>query len=193
MVQTTTYVDANLMHNLINGPSCTGILHFFSQTPIDWFAKWQAQVETSTYGSKFVAAQSAVEQVMDLRYTLRMLGVPIFDKAHIFGDNKGMVDSATIPHSKLKKRWVALSYHRVREAIAAGYVAFYYIPGHSNPADILTKALGWIELGPFVDVIMLWKGDTIEYLSRKDTHDPDVTTEPTYAFPDSRSMGRDKS
>ena len=47
----------------------------------------------------------------------------------MFGDNQSVVTSATIPHSKLNKRHVALSYHRVREAIAQEVVEFYHIDG----------------------------------------------------------------
>ena len=50
------------MHNLITGRSCTGVIHFLNQTPIDWFGKRQAQVETATFGSEFVAAVNAVRR-----------------------------------------------------------------------------------------------------------------------------------
>ena len=168
LVRTTTYKDANLMHNLVNGRSCTGIIHFLNQTPIDSFSKRQAQVETATFGSEFVAARQAVEQITDLRYTLRMMGVPIDGPAWLFGDNKGVVDNATIPHSRLAKRWNALSYHRVREAIAAGYVHFLHLSGNLNPSDILTKQLKYIDLIDFVEVMMCWEGDTINFLKKKE-------------------------
>ena len=64
----------------------------------------------------------------------------------MFGDNKSVVMSSTIPHSTLGKRWNALSYHRVREAVAGGWVRFEHIPGTENPADILTKPLPWFSL-----------------------------------------------
>ena len=70
----------------------------------DWFLKRQATVETATYGSEFVAAKTATEQIMDLRNTLRYLGVPILNMAHMFGDNKSVVMSSTIPQSILNKR-----------------------------------------------------------------------------------------
>ena len=73
----TTYKDANLLHNLITGRSMTGVIHFLNGTPKDWFAKKQGRVETSTYGSEFVAARIATEYMMDLKLTLRYLGVPI--------------------------------------------------------------------------------------------------------------------
>ena len=40
------------------------------------------------------------------------------EQSHMFGDNKSVVDSSTKIHAKLHKRHTALSFHRVREAIA---------------------------------------------------------------------------
>jgi hypothetical protein len=42
------YVDANLMHDITSGKSVTGILHLVNKTPIDWYSKKQATVETAT-------------------------------------------------------------------------------------------------------------------------------------------------
>ena len=44
----TSYVDANLHHNMITGRSVTAILHFTNQAPLDWFSKKQSKVETAT-------------------------------------------------------------------------------------------------------------------------------------------------
>ena len=70
-------MDANLNHCLATGRSVTGSLHFVNHTPIDSYSKRQATVETATYGSEFVASKTATEQIIDLRHTLRYLGVPI--------------------------------------------------------------------------------------------------------------------
>jgi len=73
----TSYFNANLYHDVISGKAVTGILHWFNQTPIDWFSKLQSAVETATFGSEHVAAKTCAEQIIDLRLTLRYLGVPI--------------------------------------------------------------------------------------------------------------------
>ena len=39
----------------------------------------------------------------------------------------------------LHKRHTALSFHRVREAIASGFIQFVFIPGTNNPTDFLSK------------------------------------------------------
>ena len=46
-VALTHYVDANLYHDMLTGCSITGILHFMNKTPIDWYSKKQATIETS--------------------------------------------------------------------------------------------------------------------------------------------------
>ena len=51
-VDTISYVDANLLHDLISGKAVAGTLHFLNQTPIDSYSKKQNAVETSTYGSE---------------------------------------------------------------------------------------------------------------------------------------------
>jgi hypothetical protein len=86
---------------------------------------------------------------MDLRYTLRMMGIPIDGPAWLFGDNQSVIISSTIPHSNLNKRHNALSYHRVREAIAAEIMYFLHMDGKYNPSDILTK---FSELGQILAI-----------------------------------------
>ena len=80
-------MDANLNHCLAIGKSLTGCLHFVNKTPIDWHSKKQATVETSTYGSEFVAAKTATEQFMVIKQTLRYLELPIGSESFLFGDN----------------------------------------------------------------------------------------------------------
>lgn len=75
------------------------MLHCVNGTPIDWFSKRQATVETATYGSEFVAARFATNQILDLRITLRYLGASVHEVSYLFGDNESVVTSSTIPHS----------------------------------------------------------------------------------------------
>ena len=80
-VVTTTTMDASLNHCLATGKSLTGCLHFVNKTPVDWYSKKQATIETATYGLEFVAAKTGTEQIMDIRQTLRYLRAPIASKS----------------------------------------------------------------------------------------------------------------
>ena len=158
----THYVDANLYHNVLNGRSVTGILHLINQTPIEWFTKKQPTVETATYGSEFMAARTCVEQTVDLRTTLRYMGVPILGCSYMFGDNDSVVNSSMRIDAKLHKRHTALSFHRVREAIAGDIVRFHWIESHRNPADILSKHWKYNDVWDTLKVLLYWSGDTMD-------------------------------
>ena len=159
-VTLASYVDANLYHDMLTGRSVTGILHFCNQTLVDWYSKRQACVQTATFGSEFVAARIAVDQIIDLRTTLRYLGVPVRGKSFMFGDNQAVVNNSAIPHSCLSKRHNALSYHRVREAIAARIIGYFWIDGKTNPADIVSKHWSYPQVWHLLQPILFFSGDT---------------------------------
>ena len=138
---TTCYVDADHAHDVVTRRSVSGILLFVNNMPIKWYSKRQATVETSTYGSELVASRIAVELILELRYKLRMLGIPIEGPTLLLGDNMSVVLNTTIPSSQLKKKHNAIAYHRVREAIAGDIVRYVHVPSTANSADCLTKPL----------------------------------------------------
>ena len=57
----------------------------------------------------------------------------------MLGDNESVINLAAIPHSKMHKRWVALSCHGVRHAVAAGSINVHHIAGEKNPADLSSE------------------------------------------------------
>jgi hypothetical protein len=103
-VVTTHYVDTNLYHDLISRKAVTGTLHFLNGATIDWYSILQSTVETATFGSEYVAARIASEQIIDIRLTLRYLGVEVNGPSFLFGDNELIVNTALVPHSRLAKR-----------------------------------------------------------------------------------------
>ena len=157
-VITTTTIDANLNHCLATGKSLTGCLHSVNKTPVDWYSKKQAAVETATYGSEFVAAKTATEQIMDIRKTLRYLGAPISSKCFLFGDNRSVFTSATLPPSTLKKHHNILGFHRVREAIAAKLMACYWIQSAYNLSDMLSKHCYHPTVYPMILKLLITRG-----------------------------------
>ena len=107
---TTTFLYANLPHDIATGTSVPAALHFVNTTPTDWFSKRQATMETATYGAAFVAAKAATEQIIDLRNILRYLDVPVMTKAYMLGDNKSVVTSSTTSiHSQSMTQYVVIA------------------------------------------------------------------------------------
>ena len=136
------FFDASHGSCLLTRRSVTGIILFLNNTPIKWYSKRQATVESSTYSSELVAGRIAVEMIIDFRYRLRMLGVPLIGSTLLFGDNKSMITNVSVPGSVLKKRHNAIAYHRVRECVASHIVDIVHCRSEYNLSDICTKPLG---------------------------------------------------
>ena len=121
--------------------SQTRILIFLNRAPIVWYSKRQNTVETSTFGSEFIAMRSAVEHIEALRYKLRMFGIPIEGPTNVFCDNEAVFKNTTIPESTLKKKHNSICYHRCHEAVAARVMRVAKEGTLTNLADLFTKPL----------------------------------------------------
>jgi hypothetical protein len=154
-VQINAFVDADHAGNRVTRRSQTGILIYLNCAPINWYSKSQSTVESSTFGSEFIALRILVEMLEGLRYKLRMFGIPIDGPSNVFCDNKSVVTNSTVPTSTLKKKHNSIAYHRVREAVAAGTLRIAKVHTSENLADLLTKPLGGPQLKTLIQRI-LW-------------------------------------
>ena len=121
--------------------STTGIIIFVNGAPISWYSKRQNTIESSVFGSEYVALKIAVEQNEALRYKLRMMGIPITGPSNGFCDNKSVVTNSTVPQSTLQKKHNMVAYHKVRESVAMEAIRITHERGKVNMADVLTKFL----------------------------------------------------
>ena len=139
-VEMTMFVDSDHAGDKVTRRSRTGILIFLNRAPILWYSKKQNSIETSSFGSEFMAMKTGVELLEGLRYKLRMMGVPIDGPAHVKADNMSVIKNSSMPESTLKKKSNSIAYHYVRERVAANVLRISYEPTESNLADMLTKA-----------------------------------------------------
>ena len=128
--------------------------------PIDGYLKKQNTIETSMFGSKFVAARVATDQIINPHLTLRYMGVPL-GRSIMFGDNESVVKNSTTPTSHLAEWHVALSYHQVREVVVTNVFSFFHIPGQLNPADILSEHWGHQQVWNALQPLLFWKANTV--------------------------------
>jgi hypothetical protein len=151
----SVFFDADHAHDKKTRRSITGIILFVGSTPVLWSSKRQGCVASSTYCAEFIAMRTAVEETIALRFLLRCLGIPVESPSDLYGDNWASIQSATIPHADLKKKHVAISFHVVREAIAAKIVNIIWVKSENNFADVCTKALVSVKHQALVGRIML--------------------------------------
>ena len=135
------FVDADHAGCKQTRRSHTGVIMHLNNAPILWFSKRQSTVETSTFRSEIVALRIAIELIEDLRYKLRMMGVPIHGACKVFCDNESAVQNTTWSESPLRKKANAICYHNAWESIAAGWIQIAKEPEETNVADLLTKLM----------------------------------------------------
>ena len=140
-ININAFVDADHAGNVVTRRSHIGIIIYCNMAPIIWYSKRQNTVESSTFGSEFIALKICVELIEGLIYKLRMFGIPIDGQARIFCDNESVVTSSSFPESTLKKKHCSIAYHRIREAVAADKILIYFENSSSNIADLFTKSL----------------------------------------------------
>ena len=78
------FVDADHTGNKGTRRSQTGVLIFLNNAPIDWYSKKQNTVESSTFGSEFIAIRIACDKIESLQYKLRMFGILIDGPADVY-------------------------------------------------------------------------------------------------------------
>jgi hypothetical protein len=135
------FVDSDHAGDSVTRRSRTGFIILLNSAPIYWFSKKQTSVETSSFGSEFIAMKQCCEYVRGLRYKLRMMGIPVDFPTFIFGDNQSVLANTSIPHSTLKKKSSSIAYHFVREGVAKSEWRTAYLNTHYNPSDMCTKSL----------------------------------------------------
>ena len=111
-------VDADHASDTVSRRSRTGLLIYLNCALVYWWSKKQTSVESSSFGSEFVAIKQCCEYIRGLRYKLRMMGIPVEGPAYIYGDNQSVLANTTIPDSTLKKKSQSIAYHFVREGVA---------------------------------------------------------------------------
>ena len=135
------FVDSDHAGDSVTRRSRTGFIVFLNSAPTYWYSKKQASINTSSFGSEFVAMKQYCEYIRGLRYKLRMMGITVDKPTFIFAENQSVLANVTMPHSVLKKKSSSIAYHFVREGVTKDEWRTTYLNTHLNPADLCTKSL----------------------------------------------------
>ena len=135
------FIDADHAGDVVTRRSRSGFIVYLNSAPIYWLSKKQTSVETSSFGSEFMAMKHCTEYIKGLRYKLRMMGIPCEGPTYVFGDNQSVLCNTTDPDSTLKKKSNSIAYHFVREGCARDEWRTSYINTKENVADLMTKPL----------------------------------------------------
>ena len=111
----------------------------------------QGNIESSSYSPELFTGRVSSEEEIALWYMLMSLGVPTIGTTAICSDNLGMIIYSTNPYLELKKKHVAISYHKLRDCAVAEIFNPIKVCTTVNPANIFTKGVPLGTLGSLSD------------------------------------------
>ena len=138
------YTDAAHANDLRNRRSQTGYAITLCGGVIAYRSKTQTVTATSSTEAEFVAAVSTAKTVRYLRAVMKDLGFPMESPTPIYEDNMAAIKIVNARRPTERSRHIDIQYFALQDWKEAGDVVMHFIPGVINPADDLTKPLGWV-------------------------------------------------
>ena len=106
---------------------------------INWLSKKQPTIESSVFGSEFVAMDTGMSALCGIIHKFLIVGMSLTGPSYIYGDNMSVIKNTQKPESTPKKKNNSIFYHAMRESIVMGELITSHIPTNSNLYDMLTN------------------------------------------------------
>ena len=111
---------------------------------INWMAKLQPIVGTSSTEAEFMQAVMVSKAVKWMRYIMNELGRKQIDPSPIGEDNKAAIMMVNQQRPTTRTRHIDTQWFAIQEWKQLGEIYLTYIRTGDNPSDALTKALGTV-------------------------------------------------
>ncbi|KAE9042308.1 hypothetical protein PR002_g3993 [Phytophthora rubi] len=140
------YCDSDSGNRPDNRKSVTGYVMMVASGPVAWTARRQSVVAQSTAEAEYVASCEACMEGKSLINILTELLPAVGTNFTLGVDNQAALALASNPTYSRKTRHIDLQFHYVREQVKEKAVKMWKVNGEVNPADSLTKPLGFPRL-----------------------------------------------
>ncbi|KAL8161831.1 hypothetical protein V2J09_013320 [Rumex salicifolius] len=136
------YSDSDLIGDIDDRKSTTGVIYFLGRNPITWVSQKQRVVALSSCEAEYIAATTGACQGVWLGRILCNLRGDDQLRAELKIDNKSAIALAKnlVHHDRSKH--IDTRYHFIRECVQNGDIRVEYVNTEVQLADILTKPLG---------------------------------------------------
>ena len=138
------FVDAAHANDLRNRRSTTGYGITMRGGVVAYRSITQSITATSSTEAEFMAAVTAVKQVRYLRAILNDLGFKLKKPTPIYEDNMSAINIINDKIPTERSRHIDIQYFAIQDWRENGDIIMVHIPGIINPADSMTKPIGWM-------------------------------------------------
>ena len=142
--QLVGYVDAAYANDLRNRHSTTGYAFVLCGGAVSYRTKTQSITATSSTEAEFLAAVLAAKQAKYLRAILKELQFEQLLPTPIHEDNMSAIKMVNARVPTERSRHIDIQHFAIQDWKDNGDIVMNFIPGVINPADDLTKPLGWV-------------------------------------------------
>ena len=149
-ISLSAYSDSNWAGDPVDRRSLTGMVLFFGNSPISWFAKKQGTVSRSSIEAEYHALASTTAELYWIRMLLRDIGLFLPHPLLLWCDNVSALAIATNPVFHARTKHIEVDYYFAREKVLRRDVMLKFISTHDQLVDLFTKSLllGSIGLPP---------------------------------------------
>jgi hypothetical protein len=147
-IQLSAAADADWAGDRDDRKSHSGWLVHCNTSLVAWLSKAQRSIAQSTSEAELIALTSCANEVIWWRILLQDLGHDQTGPTTIFEDNQATVSLAHHSGRFDATKHISIKHLTIREYIDQGLLDVQWIPGSSQTADMLTKAVG---IAPFRD------------------------------------------
>ena len=138
------YVDAAYGNDYKKRRSTTGFAFTYSGGAVVYKSKAQSITALSSTEAELIAAVTAAKTARFIRSVLTELGFPPDGPTPIYEDNKPTIDIVNSGKPTQRSRHIDIRFFAIQDWLKKKDISMYHISGIINPADDLTKPLGWV-------------------------------------------------
>ena len=140
----TGFVDAAHANDLRKRRSTTGYAFMLCGAVVAYKSKTQSITATSSTEAEFIAAVAAAKTAKYLRSILSDLGMPPRGPTRLYEDNMAAIQMVNAKRPTERSRHIDIQYFAIQDWKENNDIELAHCPGVLNPADDLTKPLGWV-------------------------------------------------
>ena len=138
------FVDAAYGNDKTKRRSTTGYAFTYSGGAIVYRSKAQSVTALSSTEAELIAAVTAAKTARFIRAVLQELGFKQDEPTPIYEDNKPTIDIVNSKKPTQRSRHIDIRFFAIQDWMDNRDISMHHINGVINPADDLTKPLGWV-------------------------------------------------
>ena len=146
----TGYSDSDWAGDIASRKSTGGYVFTLLDGAVSWSSKRQGCVAKSSTEAEYMAVSRAGDEAIWLRGMFAELMGDQTKPIVLWSDNQGAIHLSHNPEYHARTKHIDVSYHVIRERVEQRLMELKYLPTGEMPADGLTKALGHVRFGEYV-------------------------------------------